>query len=298
MNMTDHQKGILITAVGVLCIVPDSLFVRLISTDPLSNAFWRALIAGGLVGIWVFATQPQTPLHTLRHMGAIGWLYCAIIGSTAPAFVMAVTHTSVANVVFIFAAMPVFTAFFSWIFLKEPISRKTALTILAVMVGLSIIALGSAQHSEANWRGDLWALYITVSYGLAFTILRTLKNISMVPAVPIGFLGAALCLGFISAPLVGFSENAGLYVLHGVFIALGTSLMTLGPRYLSAPEVSLLILLESVLAPILVWVTLGEHPGYWAVFGGGIVIGALALSNAVAFKKTQTRHKKARSTNQ
>lgn len=60
---------------------------------------------------------------------------------------------------------------------------------------------------------------------------------------------------------------------------MATCLLTLGPRYISAAEVSLLILLESVLAPLLVWAAIGEDPGPWALVGGSVVIGALLLSN-------------------
>ena len=61
---------------------------------------------------------------------------------------------------------------------------------------------------------------------------------------------------------------------------------SLGPRYISAPEVSLLILLESVLAPLLVWAVISENPGFWALAGGGVVIGALLVSNGSLFHKT------------
>ena len=59
----------------------------------------------------------------------------------------------------------------------------------------------------------------------------------------------------------------------------------LGPRYLSSAEVALLILLESVLAPLLVWAVVGEDPGRWALVGGAVVIGALLVSNLIALRR-------------
>ena len=285
MHISIHQKGLLLTAVGVLFIVPDSLFVRMISTDPLVNSFWRSLVAGLFIAFWLIIHDRKTSIKTVYNMGYRGWLYCAIIASTSPAFVLAISNTSVANVVFIFAAMPIFTAAFSWFYLNEKISARTGLTMIIVMGGLSVIAYGSKTHQQSHWVGDAFALYISLIYGLAFTILRKMKNVSMVPAVPVAFIGSAVLIGMFINPLDAFIENGWLYLCHGLFIALGTSLMTLGPRYLSAPEVSLLILLESVLAPILVWFTLDENPGNWALLGGAIVIGALTISNIIAFKK-------------
>jgi drug/metabolite transporter (DMT)-like permease len=63
--------------------------------------------------------------------------------------------------------------------------------------------------------------------------------------------------------------------------------LVLGPRYLSSAEVALLILLESVLAPLLVWAVVGEDPGIWAIFGGAVVIGALLVSNLIALRRSR-----------
>ena len=117
-------------------------------------------------------------------------------------------------------------------------------------------------------------------------ILRGLKDTSMVPAIPIGYLGSAVLLGMTVDPMRGFAENFGLYLAHGACIAAATACLTIGPRYISSPEVSLLILLESVLAPILVWTVLSENPGQWAILGGIFVIGALLVSNVYVYLKS------------
>jgi drug/metabolite transporter (DMT)-like permease len=65
--------------------------------------------------------------------------------------------------------------------------------------------------------------------------------------------------------------------------------LALGPRYIPSPEVGLLILLESVLAPLLAWVVVGEDPGPYALVGGAVVIGALAVSNVVALSRRKGR---------
>ena len=124
-------------------------------------------------------------------MGLKGWVYCVILASTSPAFVLALSNTSVANVVFILAAMSMFTAIFSWMLLGEKISARTTITMLLVSFGLSIIAFGSTTNEQAHWIGDLFALYISVAYGFAFTILRGMKATSMVPVVPIAFCWSA-----------------------------------------------------------------------------------------------------------
>lgn len=101
----------------------------------------------------------------------------------------------------------------------------------------------------------------------------------MVPAIPIAYIGTALIIGLFYFPFYEFGRHAALFLGHGLFIGAATWLLTLGPRYLTTPEVSLLILLESVLAPLLVWLVVGEFPGLIAIVGGFVVITALCVYN-------------------
>jgi drug/metabolite transporter (DMT)-like permease len=279
--MNDHMKGIAITTLGILLVTPDTIFVRMITADPMVISFWRGLLSGFVVLILVGALQGREGFRSVFQTGWLGVLYVGLIGSTTFAVVLAVEHTSVANVVFIFAAMPIFALIFSRILLGEPIHRRMVFTMIAVIVGLCIIGYGSRSSQIASWKGDLWALYVAAAYALALTVLRMLKGTSMVPAIPIAYIGAALLVGIFIDPIPAFSAQWSTFVSHGVFVGFATCLLTIGPRYISAAEVALLVLLESVLAPFLIWVIVGEHPGKWVIIGGMVVIGALLVSNLV-----------------
>ena len=245
------------------------------------TAFWRGIIAGGFILAGLLLFQGLSGFKGILKSGKPGLVYTFLIGSTAPAFVLAVTNTSVANVVFIFATIPVFASIFSLIFLKEPIRRNMVITIFFVLIGVGVIAYGSGYSEVASWEGDLWALYVSVAFAGALTAVRQVKEISMIPAIPIAYIGSAVLIGLFYLPLQEFKQDWYLFLGHGIFIAGATCLLTLGPRFLSSPEVSLLILLESVLAPILVWLVLGEYPGEWAIAGGTLVILTLIVSNII-----------------
>ncbi|WP_101068777.1 DMT family transporter [Roseovarius salinarum] len=282
--MTDHAKGLLITTLGVLFVVPDSLFIRLIEADAFTITFWRGVTAGGAILVGLLLVQGTRGFADVARTGWHGALYTVLLGAAAPGFVLAVTWTSVANVVFIIAAMPVFAAIFSRIFLGEPISRRIVLTMTGVFAGLGLIAYGSGETEGAALRGDLVALAVAAIFAGAMTTARRLRAVSMVPAVPLAMLGASLAVWPFATPGAAMPGQWPLVLGHGAFITLATSLMTLGPRYITSAEVALLILLESVLAPLLVWAVIGEDPGHWALAGGAIVIGALFVSNLVALR--------------
>jgi drug/metabolite transporter (DMT)-like permease len=283
--MNDHSKGLLITLIGVVFVVPDSIMVRLMSSDPMVTAFWRSLTAGIFVAIFVLLTMRDEVMKTITQMGRAGWIYCVLIGTTSPAFVLAVQNTSVANVVLIFASMPVFSALLSFLILSERPSRQLLLTSSFVFVGLAIIGLGSSGGADANWIGDLWAVYIVIAFSLALTLLRRQKHISMLPAIPIGYIGAAFVMFWFIDPLETIATDGALYVMHGVLIAVSTCGLTLGPRYISATEVSLLILLESVFAPVLAWVVLSEIPAHSTILGGVLILSALVVYNIILFRQ-------------
>lgn len=285
--MDNHLKGLLITALGVLFIVPDSLFIRLIDASAPTIAFWRGVTAGGFILIGVLATMGLRGFADVAKTGWAGAIYVVLIGGTAPGFVLAITLTSVANVVFIIASMPVFAAIFSRIFLGEPISPRMIWTMAGVFVGLGVIAWGSGETHGASWQGDLVALVVSASFAAAMTAARKLRATSMIPAIPIAFIGASILIWPFADPVTAMPSQWPLILGHGAFITVSTCLLTLGPRYIASAEVALLILLESVLAPLLVWWAIGENPGPWAMAGGAMVIAVLFGSNLWALRNNR-----------
>ena len=277
--MSDQLKGLLITMMGVLFVVPDSLFIRLIEVPPLEISFWRGLSTGLLVMVYVLLSTGARSVGAALRGGPYAYVYLVAMSVTGVLFTLAVSHTSVANVVFIIASMPVFAALLSFVWLGERMSRRMMLTMIAVFIGLGVITYGSGETHGASLKGDLLAVGVSFVFAIALTAARRVRSVSMVPMLPLAYLVSALCLWPFVQPLQLGAGQIYLIGLHGVFIAISSIGLALGPRYIPSAEVALLILLESVLAPLLVWFALGEDPGGYALVGGAIVIGALALSN-------------------
>jgi len=283
--MTDQTKGLLLTFLGVMCIVPEALFVRVIDAPMLTLAFWKVTLVGVAIGTGVLVAQGTTPFRALRRAGWASAIYVGGVACAGVGFVLAVRLTSVANVVFILASLPVFAAIYSRVFLGEPISRRMFLTIATVLAGLAVIAFGSGETENASRAGDLLALAISAIFAGALTAARHARAVSMVPAVALAYLLAGLVLLPVAQPLQMPGSELPQMLLYAVFMAASAGLIALGPRYISSAEVGLLVLLESVLAPLLVWAVLGEDPGIYALIGGAIVLGALFLSNLFALAR-------------
>ena len=289
--MTDQAKGLILTCIGVLAVIPDSLIVRLIDTDCLTFLFVRSGLAGLVIGLFTAMLYRKKTIQTYRNLGWAGLQYAVLLCISTFCFIYGLRLTSVANALFIVSTSPIFAAIASWIFLKERFSKRMIWTTAFALIGISIITSGSHTGEKSSLLGDALALSAAATLAFAFTTARSAKNISMVPATGIGYgLTAVICLPFIQLASLSGHELILLILLGAMFVPLGTALMSLGPRYITAAEVSLLLLLEAVLAPLLVWYVVEENPGKYALIGGAIVLTTLFASNVIGLKRTHKNH--------
>ena len=275
--MKDHSFGIVVTTLGVLLLCPDALLVRLIQGEGGSDwsiAFWRGLLTGlGLVLIY----------GLIEGHGAIRrfvywdrWVVIASItmGIQALAFILSLANTTVANTLIIVATTPLFTALFSWVFLKEKPPARTWVAIFLSFLGILIIFYHDLK--SVHMLGDLLALVTAMGLGITFVIIRHRKSVNMLPAMSMGKLLSGVAAIPLAAPLAMTDLGLGLMLFLGlVLLPVSFALIVWGPRYIPAPEVSLLMLLETVLSPVLVWFALGEAASIQTIVGGLIVLFAL-----------------------
>lgn len=279
-GLTDHRKGLLLTSLGVLVLTPDSLLVRLIDAEPFTLLVWRgALQALGILAIIAVQYRGRLTLP-FRAIGRSGILLAVVFSGCTFGFITALSLTSVADVLIIVAAAPLAAAVFSLVFLGEQVPARTWIAIAFTLVGIALLA--SEDLGSGSLIGDIVAFGCALCIGATFTITRHARAVSMVPAMAvagaftaIAALPLALLLDsgelFFTGPQLGYTLAMGLVV-----VPISFALITVGPRYLPAPEVGLLMLLETVLGPIWVWLVISEYPGDLALVGGAVVIATLA----------------------
>lgn len=274
--MTDHLKGTLITTLGVLILTPDGLLTRLITTDSWTLTFWRGVLSGLGMSLILLLLYRHGFWPRLRALGWPGfWVGLAFAIGTV-GFVLAITNTTVANTLILVNTAPVFTALFAWLFLGERVSLRTWVVIGLVLLGVVYVALAGGP-AGGRLLGNLAALVTAVGMAISLSITRHYKERDMVPAMALGgFLTALLALP-LAAPSQVTGTDMGYLALQGLLILPAAfGLMYIGPRYIPAPEVSLLSLLEAVIGPIWVWLALGEQPETATLIGGGFIIALLA----------------------
>ncbi len=285
----DRTKGIIITVLGVLFLIPDSLLVRLITATPLAICFWRGLLGGSLLLIiyliyGLLSKDNKRLDFTLKEI-----LIILCIALSTICFVLSVNYTTVANTLFLLSTAPFFSIFLSYFLLGEKIRLKDLCASLIALIGVFIISLGSqvSNNTLATSLGDLFGIGIAIFTALVLTLARHGSSKLVIRSNAIGMYAVALfVLPFVKNFSVEQETILYLLILCLICVPIGSLLILTGPKYISASEVSLIILLQVILAPILAWLILKEYPGLSSLVGGIFVISALLIVNLKGFSRS------------
>ncbi len=290
MDRSAHLKGLLLTFVAVLILSPDALLVRLIHCDVWTLLFWRCLLTSIMQALFLAIFYRRQFLQSFRNIGRTGLLSATVVAVGALFFVNSLKQTAAANTLIILAAAPLFSSLLSWFFLREKIARRTWLAIFICFGGILLIFSGSL--SSGLLLGDLLALGATLMWASNIVTLRSGRAINMVPANLLGNLlvvPAALLAGAQPLALSG-SDMLFLILLGGIVLPVSFTMITMSPRYLPAPEVSLILLIETIVGPVWVWLVLGEVPLTTTLLAGLLIVGTLAAHTLASLWNMRQPH--------
>ncbi|MCA1439047.1 DMT family transporter [Ensifer sp. IC4062] len=268
-----HRRGLAITGLGGLALSFDIPLIRSANGEVWSILALRSLstFLVALVAWFVLNRVLGRRVSLIPgKAGLVAGLFYAINSFT---FLLAVFNTSTANVVFVLAFTSMFAAILSWIFLKERPSNATLLTMAVMVFGVGVIVQDGLE--SGHFFGDAMAACSAFLLAGAITIARKSgRDMALVPLTTAIFPAIA---AFLLLPPSGISIAAPGYILFNglVMIPLAFFCLATGPRYLSAPEVGMFYLLETILAPIWVWIVFSETPTMQTLLGGAILVLAL-----------------------
>jgi len=282
--MQDRQKGVLLTTLGMLIISPDALVLRWLDAPPLQILAWRGLImATGLALLlsWRYRGRLLTALHRCGWTG-VGCALCYCFSTLC--FVSAVSLAGAASALVIFSLSPLLAAALSWVWLGERLALRTLLAIGLCLAGVLLIVADAPGGQSRS--GTLLALVAATLLAGNLSLARSQPGIDMSPALIPGALLVSL-LGFVfgGTPALAFNQWLGLALMAGVLLPLAFMLIQLGPRWISATEVGLLLLLEVVLGPLWVWWLLDEAPSRTVLLGGALILVTLLVHSLHGWRR-------------
>lgn len=248
--------------------------------------FWRSLFNAAALALVLTAMRGAALWRGLLG-NRILWISGACWATMFTAFMVALTLTSVANVLVAMALGPLFTALFARIFLRQRLPPRTWGAILAAAVGIAWM-FGEEAARGMSLAGSLVALAVPIAGSVNWTLLQRLatqardtgvETQDMLPAILLGALLSAAVALPLAWPLQTSAHDLGLLGLLGVVqLAIPCLLVVRLTRELPAAEIALLALLEVIFGIALAWLGAGETPSANTLLGGGLVLAALAAS--------------------
>jgi drug/metabolite transporter (DMT)-like permease len=271
----EHLSGVLYAAAGAVAWSLGALIIRLIGADAWTILFWRSLtIALGALGLILVLNRGALAAA----WRAAGW--GAVVAGLTMAlsmmlYVNSITRTSVANSLILLSINPFIAAILAWAFLAERVPARTWAIMAVALLGMA--AMVGDSVGGGTWLGDALAIGCAASFALTMVVLRRFKHVDMTPQVMMAGLWATVLVLPFADPMSASARDILLCALMGLFsLGLGMVLFVRGLRSISAAEAGLISMLESILAPVWVWIALGEEPRPLALLGGMVVLGAVA----------------------
>ena len=284
-SLTDQKKGSLMAFVAVMFITPDSLFIRLSNVETWSLVFYRGIIPFVLVFIGMLLIYRLKFFNLLRSNGYYGLAYVLTFSVTNIAFVVSIQNTNVANTLIMIATAPMLSAILGSFFLKENPDKKTWVAIFITFFAALYIFYDSIRLG--NFFGDILGFVAAMGLAVGAVIIRSAKKLNLVPSAVVGKLIIGLfAMLFVKDYSLNDNDIYIVPLMCVMCVAIPFVLVTIAPRFITAAEVNLFFLLETIIGPIWVWLIIKEQPTPETIVGGAIIVLTIATHSFLKLKKS------------
>lgn len=274
----------LVLAAGVLWSLMGLIVRQIDEAGTASVVFWRS---AGLVPVilgFIYWRSGGRVMAAVRSAGLAGVIGGAGLSVAYLGAIYALQATAVANAVFLYSAAPFFAALLGWLILRERVGPATWGAM--ALAGAGIFVMIGAGLDGGRMDGNVAALASALGFAVFTVALRHGHVTDMMPAILIGAvisMGAAAVMAQLwGQTLAAPPRDIAIAMAMGAGnLAGGMVLYTLGSRVLAAAELTLISSVENILAPIWVWLLMGETASLPTWLGGAMVLAAVML-NAVA----------------
>ena len=279
MNFIYKVPGFILLLLGGFFLSWGGLIIRSFETTDI----WQILTIRSfffIIALIIFLvlTYKKNTILVIKNSGLPAIVAGLFLSLSFVAYIVSMSKTSVANVVFIISTQTIFLAVFGFLFLKEKITFRGMISIFLAFSGI-VVMLGDSIN-QGTLFGNIVAFAIPINFTILVMIIRKFPELDMVPAIFYSGVFSAI-YGIILASNLAFSSNDILmgFLLGVPQLAFGFICVTIGSKTTPAVTVGLLMLLETIFAPIWVWIFLSEVPPISVFVGGSIIIFAVILKS-------------------
>ncbi len=288
MKLTHNRAVLLMVAVTLMWSTAGVVTRHLEQARSFEVTFWRSFFTVLSLLVILPLFQGRDVFHRMRSGGRALWISGLCWCGMFTFFMLALTLTSVANVLITMALGPLFTALAARLFIGHRIAARTWIAIVVAGCGIAYM-YGSQLAQGMSLTGTLVALFIPISGAANWTVTQHAhaqgKDIDLIPAVLIGAVLSSLLTLPLALPFQASGHDLVLLAGLGlVQLAIPCTLAVVCTKALKAPEVALLGSLEVIFGILLAWVGANEVPGPNVFAGGTLVFGALAFNEMLGWR--------------
>ena len=279
MKIIYKIPGYILCLLGGFFLSWGGLIIRSFET----NDIWQILLIRSfffMIALIIFLvlTYKKDTIVVIKKSGLPAVVAGLFLSLSFVAYIVAMSKTSVANVVFIISTQTIFLAIFGYLFLREKINFKGFVAITLALVGV-VVMIGDSIN-QGTLFGNIVAFAIPINFTILVMIIRKFPKLDMVPAIFYSGIFSGLYGLFLSNNMYFSANDLLMGFLLGVpQLAFGFICVTIGTKTTKAVTVGLLMLLETIFAPIWVWIFLNEVPPISVFTGGAIIISAVILKS-------------------
>ncbi len=249
------------------------LFVRAIDLDVWQTLGWRAFFAALSLFLILLVQHGRRVGRVLGTLGSWGWLAIPVSAVSMYGYVAALTMTTVANVMTMYATLPFLAVGIAYLWMGEKPSRRVIVASLASFAGILVMTAGAVR--PADLLGIFLAFMMTAGFAFLLILARREPGMSMASINGLAALVCFLaCLPLMPAGLPSLEQFVLLAVFGVTTNALAYLFFMHGGRFIPPGEAGLIGLLDVVLGPLWVWLAFSETPGTAALIGSAIVLAA------------------------
>jgi drug/metabolite transporter (DMT)-like permease len=289
-----YGQGVaLVLAAGALWSLMALMLRQIEAASVWQILFWRSLGVVPVLLAFVCWTSGGRPLTQIRRVGLAGTVGALGLVFAFAGAIYAIQSTTVANAVFLFTASPLVAALLGWIILGERVGPWTWAAIGLAIVGMYLMVREGLEIGAMQ--GNIAALLSAAGFGAFSVALRWGKVGDMLPVSMLGAAFSVVVAGLVltlQGEGIGVSAwDAGVSQVMGMgVLALGMVAYTLGSRVIPAAQLTLLSMVEVLLAPLWVFLFLGETASPATFVGGGVLLTAVALNAVMGAQRRSVSH--------
>ena len=207
-----------------------------------------------------------------------------ILAITFTCFIFSITKISVA-VTLMLAAISFITGALAYFILGEVVRRTTLVAMIIALIGICLLIVND-YNTGSIVVGALIGLMAATGFSLYTISIRFIRLKTETPKFFVVAIAGLICSLFALTMLEFSIEsitkipvlNIILSLVHGVIVASGFILYSMGSKHLPSAELTLLTLLEVVGGIIWAWIPIfgiNETPNFSILTGGSIIIIAI-----------------------